>query len=754
MSSSKRRKLEIVPESKGQSAFAARQALLANASTQESSKLCPSDDNAVKNSYPDRSDEPQVYWSPEDNSPKQRLLKNKEHTLPIVDSDSKDESKISDQIEEIYKQKCSEPQAVLPLAAKPEIVLSTIKPSHRNLRQLENGSIYVKLAPGERLVVLGQYGILVHKGEITLLGATLKRSKSLFKVYALPTHSLPVIRSKGTFISTAEISLHPIQSGLENLKFLSPLYGSLLGDNCGILGPKYQNLFQESKSSTFQILFSSSEGPQKSCVQPLSLSPEWNICISDCLSGPLQNNAIMVCGPKSTGKSTFVKFLLNRLLSKYDDQIKQQSAVLLDLDPGQPEYSPPGQLSLIHVMEPNLGTPFSHPVSGCQNIVLKSHSIAAISPAMDSDLFMACSIDLFSTYRDLRLHTNCIPLIINTPGWILGTGLEILVNLVKNIRPTKVIYMSHEGPPEVVKSLQEADKSTSFITVPSQICETPIRTAAHLRTMQYMSYFHLDFSNKKSTVWNSRPLTSIPPWEIKYSGNSSGILGIMCYGEQPPLGLISETINGTIVSVVVVDDLLAIPGWSSDLEGQDETQVPLDLSKSNFCQVGKIETPLILRSPEDLPYFNPANVISLHPQHSYCLGLALVRGIDVSRHRIQALTPISPNLIEELQQNRKSIILLSGKLDTPGWAYTEDLLSRAALEKGSTIQYGSGKSYQSKFEGKAETDCKIECRKTFNTNFKEIPWVEKLEGSQGRGVGSRVWRVRRDLGKTSEGWDS
>ena len=31
-----------------------------------------------------------------------------------------------------------------------------------------------------------------------------------------------------------------------------------------------------------------------------------------------------------------------------------------------------------------------------------------------------------------------------------------------------------------------------------------------------------------------------------------------------------------------------------------------------------------------------------------------------------------------------------------------------------------------------------------------MPWVEKLEGSEGRGVGARVWRVRRDLGR-SEG---
>jgi polynucleotide 5'-hydroxyl-kinase GRC3/NOL9 len=29
----------------------------------------------------------------------------------------------------------------------------------------------------------------------------------------------------------------------------------------------------------------------------------------------------------------------------------------------------------------------------------------------------------------------------------------------------------------------------------------------------------------------------------------------------------------------------------------------------------------------------------------------------------------------------------------------------------------------------------------------EVPWVEMLHGSQKRAVGSKVWRVRRDLGR-------
>ncbi|KAK4031211.1 hypothetical protein C8A01DRAFT_42310, partial [Parachaetomium inaequale] len=30
---------------------------------------------------------------------------------------------------------------------------------------------------------------------------------------------------------------------------------------------------------------------------------------------------------------------------------------------------------------------------------------------------------------------------------------------------------------------------------------------------------------------------------------------------------------------------------------------------------------------------------------------------------------------------------------------------------------------------------------------REVPWVEMLHGSQRRAAGSKVWRVRRDLGR-------
>ena len=483
--------------------------------------------------------------------------------------------------------------------------------------------------------------------------------------------------------------------------------------------------------------------------------------------------AIMVCGPKSSGKSTFAKFLVNRLLSNSMDisQTKQRTkttgVALLDLDPGQPEYSPPGQLSLVYIIEPNFGPSFTHPIPDAKSKVIRSHTIAAISPSLDPSLYMACVSDLFAHYRNLLSTEPNRPLVINTPGWVLGTGLEILVELITQIRPSDIIYMSQDGPVEVVDSLREAAHSTAVLTLPSQVSEFTTRTAAHLRTMQSMSYFHQDSSKNAGLSWNSLPLTSIPPWEIRYSGENPGFLGVICYGEQPPPNLLAESINGTLVAVVVIDDMAAIPGWTLDGEEtesarqsheefmkMDDTEIRA--FNQHPSQPHNLERPLIIRTPDEgLPYFNPSNAISLDPKYSHSIGLALVRGIDVARSRLQVLTPITASVIEEVTQAGKSIVLVNGKLDTPGWAYIEELTQKNSSHKATMKPLPGAKEIMdeefSEVEGTEARD--VNEPRILSDGFQNAPWVEKLEGSRGRGVGARVWRVRRDLGRNGDGGD-
>jgi polynucleotide 5'-hydroxyl-kinase GRC3/NOL9 len=513
-------------------------------------------------------------------------------------------------------------------------------------------------------------------------------------------------------------------------------------------------------------MLSHDEDPRIGCHPTVSL-PEWNELLSISASEKSRTgktSITVICGPKSSGKSTFSRLLTNRLLTSSTHQRIDSSIAFLDLDPGQPEFSPPGQISLILLSKPNLGPPYSHPDGsrgGCR--IIRAHSIAAVSPSSDPAFYLTCATDLLSCYRNM-LSPVRVPLVINTPGWILGTGLELLINLIERAQPTQIIYMSEDGPQDVVESLQDAAKSITVVTLPSQPIEYLSRTGAHLRTMQYMSYFHLSPRSMQDPIWDPDPITSMAPLEVKYGGKASGILGVMCLGEHPPARMVRDTIDGAVVAIVVIEDMAAIHGSrGSEIVGvnsydQSTEDTPKYMYDGNEEVVKlhpaedfrQLEKPLIFETPEGIPYFSPENGASLDPTYSHTIGLAIVRGIDVKRRRLQLLTPISAEIVGDIRASGKKIILVSGNLDTPGWAYLEVLYKRSAstteVKKQRRLVETAHES------GDEETDAQlVSCLGDHGNVFEDEPWVEILPGDKGRDAGSQVWRVRRDLGKTGQG---
>ncbi|KAF7876373.1 hypothetical protein EAF04_001466 [Stromatinia cepivora] len=765
--SSKRRKLDssIKPQLSAVSAFAARKAQAAAHSTGSPEKETASSDyHANKVSREVRNDFPSRIL----NRGKSSQVGN---DLPSISPGFIAEgSGLGEHLENHVMSSDSREQSPEVISNRPSMVLSTFRPNEDNTKVLKSRILVLNLAPGERLVILGQCNLEVAEGQITILGSILKASKIKYQVYAAASHSLPVIRCPDGELNPAVLRLHQADCGLRSLDSLSPLFGKLWNEDTQAFKSAHSLLSAKLGKSTFQIV-------HKSYLRPITSPPEWNKILSKLSGTPGATKRIMLCGPKSSGKSTFAKLLVNRLLSVSQNDAQSSTpnsrkgpgVALLDLDPGQPEYSHPGQVSLIHIQEPNFGPSITHPVPGVKSRLIRAHALGAVSPSMDPSLYMSCALDLFAHYRSLSsLQFNC-PLVINTPGWVLGTGLEILVDLIAKVHPSEVIYMSKEGPSEVVESLQDAAKTTPLITLPSQTSEFMTRTSAHIRTMQSMSYFHLDSTSNNELAWSSTPLTSVPPWEIKYSGKNAGILGIMCYGEQPPPDLLAETINGSIVSIVVIEEAGAIPGYTSSQQEKDETSDPETLHEFNSpLTLDPIKTPLIIPTPhEKLPYFNPLNAITLDPQFSHTIGTALIRGIDVNCQRLQVLTPISPEVLEELNEESKKIVLVSGKLDTPGWAYTEEMMKRTWLEKEKRRKElhgddeaeaeveedeGEDKDEDEDKDSTAEEETSTPNSTSHDTNmaFRNAPWVEKLTGSQGRGIGARVWRVRRDLGRMGD----
>ncbi|KAJ8128160.1 hypothetical protein O1611_g5478 [Lasiodiplodia mahajangana] len=601
---------------------------------------------------------------------------------------------------------------------------SSFRPSKSNFRVESNGVSHLKLDEGERLVIFGSYGVRVKSGEVTVYGATLGPSDSVSWVHAPQSHALPVIRCSND--ATLELHPHPSAQDLQNLGLLSPLFRRLWWET-----PVPSSHGNNPRSSeTYRILYTSEDGPKKSILQDLKSPPEWNREIAALVASKRSApSSVMITGPKSSGKSTFGKILTNRLLTGTPTHAKKPSnggVVVLDLDPGQPEYCGAGQIALILVTNPVLSPSFCRPLDTLGMRIIRSHALASLSPASDPELYTEMALDLITHYRNAFAS---YPLVINTPGWIQGTGLDLLVSLISELRLSEVIYMSLTGPIDVVEALQGACKATRFSTLPSQPSQNSLRSAANLRSMQTMAYFHAEAATKHNggdhPCWFKRPLTAMAPLQVRFRGANRGIFGVLYYDFQTQPDLVADAINGTVIAVVEVESAKAFRDIETDAHapdtmGDEPTPMDLDISEANQDKPPSLEflqRMITTLTTEGIPYIDTSHGLTLDPRYTRSLGLALVRGIDVENGDLHLLSPIATHQIEE-----------SGDDDADG---------------------NEGIGSDSQVEG---TEIDLENMRGDNTantydSTGSVPWIEVLTRNQKRGAGSKVWRVRRDLGR-------
>ena len=470
---------------------------------------------------------------------------------------------------------------------------------------------------------------------------------------------------------------------------------------------------------------------------------------------------ITVCGPKSSGKSTFVRFLTNRILTN-TLAVQQRSKIdgtngvaLLDIDPGQPEFSPPGQISLVHIRLPIFGPPFSHPCVHDPNrsSLVRAHSIAAVSPSSDPCHFQACVVDLLNKYRETL---GSVPLIVNCPGWILGTGLEILYAILRDASPTDVVYMSQEGPIEVVDMLKDVTRNASLYTLPSQETKNRLWTSSGLRAMQTISYFHLTKPQSGHLRWDATSITAQKPWVVRYDGKNAGICGIMALGELVAHDQLATLLNGSLAAVVVLETsfnnsgVLQADGAGSNIhtvQGVEDRHKPkkINVDGTENLALTNVDDPTttgeisgahlyrVYRTPtERLPYlYAGSRNIPLDPSESHCIGQALVRSIDIKCHTLQLMMPISRSKIKRLMEQHTKIVLVLGSLDTPVWAYVEGLV----------------REKQSAKRRKMDDSDRVTQRLRMEKERDKMPWVTALnsEVQNERGEAGRIWKVRRIL---------
>lgn len=455
----------------------------------------------------------------------------------------------------------------------------------------------------------------------------------------------------------------------------------------------------------------------------------------------------LVCGPKASGKSTFSRYLLNHVLSPAPETengyTSTDGIAFLDLDPGQPEFAPMGQIYLAHLRSPFFGPPFTHPSldgSGDGEIV-RSHHIGATSPKEDPDHYALATMNLLDQYRSLLARFPQCPLIVNYPGWIFGQGLEVATWLIKSLGLSDVVYMSEKGPAEVVEPLQFAahEARVPMTILPSQPTDFVTRSSAQLRLMQIQSYFHLSHqSGLPNPLWHDEPLSRTRPVAVDYAGANQGILGIMVMGSQINPSMLREVLEGAIVAVVVVESPGAIMGASStqspsadENNNFDAEDVDMDADGQDQRLPSWSTADSIVRTQEDLPYLfvGSGSCTPLDPKASNCLGLALIRSVNVPSRKLELSTPISSSRLHDVIEQGHQLVLVRGQLDNPNWAVCEEYHAARSADRRYQQLVAANKTQKSDQEAHNQMLALLRERVRRASN---VPWMTVVEDNSKR----------------------
>lgn len=520
-----------------------------------------------------------------------------------------------------------------------------------------------------------------------------------------------------------------------------------------------------------------------------------------------QPPAVMICGPKGSGKSTFARILTNAVLTRSastsrNDDLSMDGVALLDLDPGQPEFSPPGDLSLVHLKNCYFGPPFTHPmILGNEgDRVIRAHHYGFLSSRENSEHYMSCIRDLVKHYRALRQQHSSCPLVVNCAGWTQGAGLDLLRDLIRSQGISDIVYTSTRGPREVVEALAEAAKiaSSALHTLSSHETGMAMRSSAALRSMQTLSYFHLAEPESGRLRWDQTAITEQRPLVVPWSGVEQGLFAVVVLHEGLDANLLFAALNGCCVGLVAIEDDHALPNYRTprgktevpDKHGdqirqgaEQEHEMPsltpgppvevsltptidsaitiekpaCSISEPERASCSELDEPDpdevglskglspysgVSRNSEDMPYikFDGRGRTYIDPARSHALGQALVRGIDLEAKCFHLLTPVSAETFQRCSQQRTRIVMVRGKLDPPDWAFREE------YERGAAFRRKVRKEDPEAADRWKAHDLRQWADRT--------PYVNSIDEPRLNSVSAKVWRVRTDMKPRASGHDT
>ncbi|XP_075981658.1 polynucleotide 5'-hydroxyl-kinase nol9 [Anticarsia gemmatalis] len=323
---------------------------------------------------------------------------------------------------------------------------------------------------------------------------------------------------------------------------------------------------------------------------------EWNEAVG-CGVKPLSRG--IVCGGKGLGKSTFLRYYINRLERK-------GPLLVIDLDPGQAEFTVAGNISATIINEPLIGPNFTH--LRTPDI---SYNVGMIN-TMDNTFRYAQAIA--KLIGECRAKYPTMPWIVNTMGMTNHMGLKFLLLTIIHTQPTflvqidaKVMKKRFEVPlhPDAIRVLYDNNKYDRLfkgIELPDDLDYNFILTK------------HVEGSNKHDT--------SQSPKDERYL-SFIAYFGELMNTYDNFLGIIPYSIN--LSSDVNIVTNVAVP--------REAVLKVINGKIVALCQLATIDK---------------GKVFILQDNAPLCHGHGLVRGVDLENNMVYMLTPVAAERLRDV----------------------------------------------------------------------------------------------------------
>lgn len=333
---------------------------------------------------------------------------------------------------------------------------------------------------------------------------------------------------------------------------------------------------------------------------------------------------ILISGGKGVGKSTTLRYFVNGLLPTRGE------IVVIDFDPGQPEFTPPGCISLNIISRPLTGPNYTHLKTPFHQLFIGDVNVARCVPR-----YVKAARKLVD-YLNESPRLKGLTVLVNTMGFCTGIGWDLMVYIIRLIHPSTVVQITSERSKNNFRYLLSSEVINDQIPTrftmeegESSVWEVPCDHELHVvpslaeskakfgdswemeprqqRDITLLAYLSkIPRSEEEDEKFLFSPLPRINdtiPYSVPMSNLTVSLIRTMV-----PASHILATMNGNIVALCGVD-------------ATDET--PVSHSTADFYPKTLLRAPL-----------------------SPCYGFGIVRGVDMEKGKIFINTPLS---IEELE---------------------------------------------------------------------------------------------------------